>query len=136
MYSEEDKAFLESYKNVLYYAKGHYEKSEDCVRDLQLILKKECSCDLSTLEIYRTMVCLFLSAYRNNRYQIEDLFMQMFERYSMVYYTYDVEDSISYRRMIELILGKLSIVKVKDCDTIFLDMGEPDYTILGRPKHD
>ena len=44
-------------------------------------------------------------------------------------------DTVKIEEVINLMLSHLYMLQVKDDDGIIIDMGEPDYTILGSNPH-
>ncbi len=128
---------LESYKHVLWYAKHCY-LITDTLEDLKKILIKRCGCDIEDMhekEVYDQVIIIFIAAFNNDQNTMYRFFQSIFENSSTGAY----KESVKRIDIIESVLQQLKYLVVKeevDEEWInIVDMGEPDFTILG-PSED
>ena len=130
----EDKKFLEARKDILWYAKHHYKESDDRIDDLKHIMVKLFGASIEYVkdgDVYSVMVSMLLAAYSDKRHVMDKLFSDMFSPLVKHGKLEATDGTVTYKEIIHLILGQLSILQVKDDNGVLIDMGEPDYSILG-----
>ncbi|HUO78325.1 MAG TPA: hypothetical protein VMU21_12195 [Thermodesulfovibrionales bacterium] len=116
---------MEDWRHFLLYAKNYYLKTET-ISDLLKILSHETGLDPRSVklwDVYEVLAGRFVKYTRGD--QKKDFFMRMFSE----------GDSVKIGDVVLQLLAALSVQKVRDGETVLIDLGEPDPSVLPLNKY-
>lgn len=131
--------YLQTFRHVFLYSKGHYEK-KDTIQDLSRILsQRNCLCEahISASFIMEALVRIVYPLIKNSEYYFVD-FMTSISPHSFenVYRSGVLKEGYSYEHaVIAKCLSFLRQTRVKDNGVVLLDLGCPDPEILPISKN-
>lgn len=112
---------LDEYRHFILYAKGHYARSSNCMDDLRTIQADYSGVRTEYLSdgmVYSMISDIFLKYCPQRR--VAEIFDEMFRWLR----------SVSRKDMVQLMLGKLSVVPVMKDGEKILHLGDPDPQVL------
>ena len=115
---------MEEWRHFLLYAKNCYRKTET-ISDLLTILSHEMGLDPKSVklrDVYEILAGLFLKYATGD--QKKDFFIQMFSE----------RDSVKLGDVVLQLLRVVSVLRVRDGETVLIDLGEPDPSVLPLNK--
>ena len=112
-------------KHLVLYAKDWYH-STVMMEDLKMILSRFNRVDVKYINNAAVFSCVLALFHKVTNIRQQEIFWgDIFHRVQ--------KPSVMMKELIGLLLGRISICKVRENDQVLIDLGEPDYTILPPP---
>jgi hypothetical protein len=128
-YTTKQKDFIKSWSQLVLYAKGHFERSDDIFEDINKIISDRCMVDkVSDSDVFGVVSSLFHTICGERL--VEDLFKDIHLYMDNKFFGIDRNDLFGMETLIVGMLGKIGIVPVQNDDGMFFELDEPNYDIL------